>query len=74
MCPGARPGLGRPSTSKTMQPLARVSKKPDDRVPANIEPEAPSILPEIMPRVGAESENEEENSAPENIIIEVGAV
>ena len=28
----------------------------------NIEPEAPSILPEILPRVGAENEKEEENS------------
>ena len=33
-----------------------------DRVPANIEPEAPSILIEILPSVGAENEEEEENS------------
>ena len=31
-------------------------------MPANIEPEAPSILPEILPSVGAENEKEEENS------------
>ena len=37
-------------------------KKTADHVPANIEPEAPSILPEILPSVGAANENEEENS------------
>ena len=31
-------------------------------MPANIEPEAPRILPEILPSVGAEHEKEEENS------------
>ena len=30
--------------------------------PANIEPEAPSTLPEILPIVGAENEEEEDNS------------
>ena len=45
-----------------MQPLARVSTKTADHVPANIEPEAPRILPEILPSVGSENEKEEENS------------
>ena len=45
-----------------MQPLARVSKKTADHVPANIEHEALRVLLEILPGFGAQNEKEEENS------------